>query len=371
MVQRSAQHDGRQQELREERAALLARASRLHEQRVVLQKKQTKANKTTGKKKASSGKKQQKELQSIRAALEELMVDCMNAVGIPLYSKFTELEAAVGCFQLATEIGIELHGEESAEVAGTRNNMAIVYQKQHRFDEALELYGQVLEVQCRVFGEDSAEVAGTRMGMAIVYEEQHRFDEALPARSASAVAYEAVLGSGAVETCNAKRALANLHLQMATWQQPEHHRAQVLTLFQQVLDADSEILESSGHSFHSTDWFGHLSLLAQLEGCYQQLGQPDEAGEMYAQQAAWCAQHQLDGVALQLWERALDCWHGTSLQQQRTDAYLCMSAVAGDCPLPLHALDWLMSMCCGRTTGAARIRAAVCSTRCGGRYSEH
>ena len=120
MVRRSAQHDGRQQELREERAALLARASRLHEQRVALQKKQTKANKTGGKKKASSGKKQQKELQSIRAALEELRVDCMSVVGIPLASKFTELDAAAGCFQLATEIGIELHGEDSDDVATTR-----------------------------------------------------------------------------------------------------------------------------------------------------------------------------------------------------------------------------------------------------------
>ena len=106
-----------------------------------------------------------------------------------------------------------------------------------------------------------------------------------------------------------------------------------------MLDADSEILESSGNSFHSTDWFGHLSLLAQLERCYQQLGRSDEAGEMYAQQAAWCKQHQLDGVALQLWERALDCWHGSGLQEQRADAYLRMSALAGDCPLPcMHSV---------------------------------
>ena len=70
-------------------------------------------------------------------------------------------------------------GEDSAEVVRTLNNMANVYKEQHRFDEALRLYGQVLEFNQRGLGEEHSDTATSKGNLAATYSAMGRHGEAL------------------------------------------------------------------------------------------------------------------------------------------------------------------------------------------------
>ena len=59
----------------------------------------------------------------------------------------------------AFEIRIRVQGKDHLDVANTGENIAILYQKQGKFEEALEIYELALATQIRVCGQDHPDVA--------------------------------------------------------------------------------------------------------------------------------------------------------------------------------------------------------------------
>ena len=56
---------------------------------------------------------------------------------------------------------LQVGGQDSLRVAKTRENMAIIYDQQGHYDQALEIYKSVLETKIRVCGHEHPDVANS------------------------------------------------------------------------------------------------------------------------------------------------------------------------------------------------------------------
>jgi tetratricopeptide (TPR) repeat protein len=63
-------------------------------------------------------------------------------------------------------------------VAGTYNNMAVVYQSQGHYERALEYYQKSLDITIKVVGHDHPRVADSKVNIGLVYEKTGRKSEA-------------------------------------------------------------------------------------------------------------------------------------------------------------------------------------------------
>ena len=65
------------------------------------------------------------------------------------------------------------------DVAKTRENMAIIYQDQGHYDQALEIYKSVLETKMRVGGHEHPDVASSYSNIGVVYRKKGQYERAL------------------------------------------------------------------------------------------------------------------------------------------------------------------------------------------------
>ena len=85
----------------------------------------------------------------------------------------------------------------------TLNNIALVYKRQGRYEDALEHYGRSLKVKLKVHGEEHPSTGTTCYNMAGVYENQGRYKEAAEQYDAAARAYARAYGPEHEETVDA------------------------------------------------------------------------------------------------------------------------------------------------------------------------
>ena len=74
------------------------------------------------------------------------------------------------------EVKLKVHGEAHPS---TLNNIAGVYRRQRRYEEALETFSRALKVTLKVLGEEHSEMAATLNDIADAYESQGRCEEVL------------------------------------------------------------------------------------------------------------------------------------------------------------------------------------------------
>jgi tetratricopeptide (TPR) repeat protein len=66
-------------------------------------------------------------------------------------------------------------------VAASYNNIGKSTTEQGKYEEALEMYTKSLDIKTRIYGGDNhLDVAKTRENMAIIYDQQGHYDQALP-----------------------------------------------------------------------------------------------------------------------------------------------------------------------------------------------
>ena len=71
-------------------------------------------------------------------------------------------------------------GEAHPDTLKSRNNLALVYQNQGRYDDAERLYLETLEIKERVLGKDHPHTANTMGNLALMYVNRNRYEEAEP-----------------------------------------------------------------------------------------------------------------------------------------------------------------------------------------------
>jgi tetratricopeptide (TPR) repeat protein len=82
-------------------------------------------------------------------------------------------------FTLGSKILLFLLFRHKLLLAGTRENMAIIYEQEGHYDQALENYKPGLETKIHVCGQDSLDVAASYNGLGNVYRSLGKYQEAL------------------------------------------------------------------------------------------------------------------------------------------------------------------------------------------------
>ena len=99
-----------------------------------------------------------------------------------LYEKLDRQDDAEDLYLKILNTQKHVFGEENKATLGTMTNLAAIYEKTGRLDEAEKLYRRSLEGMRRVLGMDHSWTGYTMNGLAKVLERQGRTDEALALR---------------------------------------------------------------------------------------------------------------------------------------------------------------------------------------------
>jgi tetratricopeptide (TPR) repeat protein len=71
-------------------------------------------------------------------------------------------------------------GHEHPFTVGTMNNLAVLYQREHRNQDAEELYATVIDTQRRVNGPTHPETLNALNNLAVLYSVEGKYSEAAP-----------------------------------------------------------------------------------------------------------------------------------------------------------------------------------------------
>ena len=96
-------------------------------------------------------------------------------------------------------------GQDSLEVAKTRENKAIIYHNQGHYDQALEIYKSVLETKIRVCGHEHPTVADSKYNLALLHKKRKETDIARQLFLECEQIYTVVYGPDHRETVDAAR----------------------------------------------------------------------------------------------------------------------------------------------------------------------
>ena len=86
-----------------------------------------------------------------------------------IYQQQGLYDQALEIYKSVLDTKVRVVGHNHMSVAATYNNMGSVYDSQGHYERALEHYQKTLDIMIKVVGHDHIDVATTYMNMAIVY----------------------------------------------------------------------------------------------------------------------------------------------------------------------------------------------------------
>ncbi len=169
------------------------------------------------------------------------------------------------------EIKRRVLGEEHPSTLVSMNNLALVYSRQGRYDEAEPLYLQTLEIRQRVLGEEHPDTLRSMNNLADLHHHQRRFDEA-------ATLFEETVA-------RARRAWPGRHWMTGVLL---GNYGRTLTELQRYEDAETRLLE--GHELIlaglGPNHWRTINQIESLANLYDVWGKPQQAAEWRAKLAA-------------------------------------------------------------------------------------
>ena len=102
-------------------------------------------------------------------------------------------------------------------MAGSLNNLAILYREMGRYAEAEPLYRRSLEIREKQLGRDHPDVAGSLNNLANLYSDMGRYAEAEPLFRRSLAIREKQLGADHPDVAQSLNNLANLSATLGRW----------------------------------------------------------------------------------------------------------------------------------------------------------
>jgi tetratricopeptide (TPR) repeat protein len=112
-------------------------------------------------------------------------------------------------------------GPEHPDTAQTLNNLANLYRKQGKDDEAEALYQRALAIREKVLGPEYTSTASTLNNLGFLYSERGKYDEAEPLYQRALAIYEKVLGPEHPDTVRVKENYTNLLQQIKRRQEQQ------------------------------------------------------------------------------------------------------------------------------------------------------
>ena len=136
---------------------------------------------------------------------------------------------------LTVGVGIKVLGEAHPETLQSMHNLASVYRRLARCDEAVTLFRKTLDIRKRVLGPDHLETLQTMTGLAWTYSDLAQNEEACKTHQDSLEIKKKVLGPEHPQTLHSMDGLA-----WAYWRLGRYHEA--CTLHQETLNISKMIL---------------------------------------------------------------------------------------------------------------------------------
>ena len=114
-----------------------------------------------------------------QVAENKVTADAMMGIGF-VYEKQGKYDKALDRYTEALEMRTSLFGPEHVDVAASYFHIGSVYHRQDKYEEALEMHQQALQVRIKVFnGHEHMDVTASYNNIGNVYDSQGKYEEAL------------------------------------------------------------------------------------------------------------------------------------------------------------------------------------------------
>jgi tetratricopeptide (TPR) repeat protein len=121
--------------------------------------------------------------------------ECACRRGLSFRRWADKYSQALGMHEIALVCVLALEGHNSPDVAKSYNNIALIYDSQGNYEEALEIYTKSLDIKTRIYGGDNhLDVAASYNNIGTVYESLGKYEEALEMHSKSLDIKTRILG---------------------------------------------------------------------------------------------------------------------------------------------------------------------------------
>ena len=158
----------------------------------------------------------------------------LNELGI-LYCEQEKYNQAEPLFKQALAMSQELLGDNHPDFAGILNNLAVMYQNQRRYEEAEPLFNQALAIRQKLLGDHHSDVAFSLNRLAELYRRQKRYKEAESLFKQAMVMRQKLLGDRHLDVAANLDGLANLYLAQGRHEESESFLKQALAMRQKLL----------------------------------------------------------------------------------------------------------------------------------------
>jgi tetratricopeptide (TPR) repeat protein len=162
----------------------------------------------------------------------------LTAQGNELLRKGNVVRAEV-LFKRALAIEERALGPEHVDVAGSLNNLAVLYQNQHRDTDAEALYKRALAILEKVHGPDDPDIATILVSIATIYRNQGRYADAVPLNIRALAIQEKVLGPYNPDIATSLINLAELYRSLSRNADAMPLNIRALAIQEKVLGPDS------------------------------------------------------------------------------------------------------------------------------------
>ncbi|WP_413199576.1 CHAT domain-containing protein, partial [Nostoc piscinale] len=178
-----------------------------------------------------------------------------------LYKKQGKYQQAEPLYQRSLAIFEKLLGKEHPLVATSLNNLALVYKAQGKYQQAEPLYQRSLTIREKWLGKEHPDVANSLNNLAALYYAQGKYQQAEPLYLRSLAIFEKVLGKEHPDVAQSLNNLAELYRAQGKYQQAEPLYFRALLIREKVLGKEHPNIAQS---------LNNLAELYRAQGKYQQ-----------------------------------------------------------------------------------------------------
>jgi len=179
-----------------------------------------------------------------------------------LYLKMEKYEQAEPLFLQAKDIRAKVVSTKDPKYISTLNNLAFLYQKLGRLKDAERLYQKVLELNEATVGKQDPKYASTLNNLALLYKETEQFEAAEKLYKQAIGIIEKVLGKTHPQYSTTKKNIGDLYVLLENYQAAEAA----------YLEAHKTSLERFGKQSPK-----YARILNSLAALYKQVGRLEEA----------------------------------------------------------------------------------------------
>ena len=145
---------------------------------------------------------------------------------------------ALRLYKQALGICEKVLGTEHSETATTYNNMAVTYRKQGNLDEALRFCKKALAIREKVLGTEHPDTATTYNNIANVYYAQGKYEDALAFYESSLSIREKMLGTEHPDTAITYNNIANIYYDQGKYEDALAFYERALSILRKMLGAE-------------------------------------------------------------------------------------------------------------------------------------